>query len=292
MPEKLEKNGTRSKKQKSSFSSQFILGAAMDDDQLRTLFSSLTVLAQQGPIPVQAYSMVVRNTSPETLAEQLHQRWLADSKFAPIAADIILHIFNLDRGDFGLASCCLALLLNDYRNRLEVRNKSKLMFRNSVRALFGLYPVYMKMDECVAKSFIKPMFNCLDTLVDNNPDREDAKTMGLLLSENGRTLHQLNQYLVDRLIVKVRDQMCSDEPFMNSEIRRIFLHVMDLWAFGWNELAIPDCLLIEYDAPPQKAQLITRKQTIPIVHAPRKGILKERKDDIQKVEFGSKESIV
>ncbi|CAJ0578837.1 unnamed protein product, partial [Mesorhabditis spiculigera] len=253
----------------------FIAGAAMDDEQLRTLFASLTELAQQGPIPVQAYSMVVRNTSPESLAEQLHQRWLADSKFSPIAADIILHIYNLDRGDFGLASCCLALLLNDYRNRLAVRSSSRLMFRNSVRALFGLYPIYLKMDECVSKCFVKPMFNCLDMLLDNNPDREDTKTMGMLLAENGKTLHHLNQYLVDQLILKVREHMCSDEDHINMEIRRIFLHLLDLWAFGWNELAIPDCLIADYVAP-------TTPKALPVV----------RKDDIQKQEFGSKESIV
>ncbi|KAK5966331.1 hypothetical protein GCK32_007847 [Trichostrongylus colubriformis] len=54
--------------------------------------SSLATLAQQGPLPVQAYTVLIHNHSPEALAEQLHQKWLADSRFAPLASDIVLHV--------------------------------------------------------------------------------------------------------------------------------------------------------------------------------------------------------
>lgn len=38
-----------------------------------------------------------------------------------------------------------------------------------------MYPVYVKMDECVSKCFIKPMFSSLDALIDDAPDTEDLE---------------------------------------------------------------------------------------------------------------------
>ncbi|EYC27954.1 hypothetical protein Y032_0008g267 [Ancylostoma ceylanicum] len=247
----------------------------MDDDQLRELFTSLAVLAQQGPIPVQAYSVLVHNHSPEALAEQLHQKWLADGRFAPIAANIVLHVRKTNSSGIALSSCVLALLLNDYRNRLEVRRRSRLMFRNSTKALFEMYVVFLQIDSCVAKCLVKPMFQCLDVLVDNNPDSEDLVTMGVLMTDHGSTLNNINSYLVDRLIVKMRTKICSDDDQMNGYIRRIFLHVLDLWAFGWNELTIPESITMTYPTVEQK------ETPTP-----------ERKKHVVKKEFGSKESVV
>ena len=39
--------------------------------------------------------MVAQRHSPEALAEHLHQRWLADARFAPVAASIVLHIHRV-----------------------------------------------------------------------------------------------------------------------------------------------------------------------------------------------------
>ncbi|KAK5969789.1 hypothetical protein GCK32_002961 [Trichostrongylus colubriformis] len=247
----------------------------IDDEQLRELFSSLATLAQQGPLPVQAYTVLIHNHSPEALAEQLHQKWLADSRFAPLASDIVLHVRKTNSSGLALSSCVLALLLNDYRNRLEVRSRSTLMFRNSVKAIFQMYTVFLKIDGCVAQCLVKPMFKCLDILLDDHPSYEDLEMAGTLLSEHGSTLYNLNSYLVDRMVVKIRAKMCSDDEAVKSDIRKIFLHVMDLWAWGWNELMIPECLTMPYtDAhPPQDPSL-------------------QRKRDTGAKEFGSKESVV
>ncbi|EPB77186.1 hypothetical protein ANCCEY_03712 [Ancylostoma ceylanicum] len=214
----------------------------MDDDQLRELFTSLAVLAQQGPIPVQAYSVLVHNHSPEALAEQLHQKWLADGRFAPIAANIVLHVRKTNSSGIALSS---------------------------------MYVVFLQIDSCVAKCLVKPMFQCLDVLVDNNPDSEDLVTMGVLMTDHGSTLNNINSYLVDRLIVKMRTKICSDDDQMNGYIRRIFLHVLDLWAFGWNELTIPESITMTYPTVEQK------ETPTP-----------ERKKHVVKKEFGSKESVV
>ncbi|KAK6741630.1 hypothetical protein RB195_009476 [Necator americanus] len=247
----------------------------MDDDQLRELFTSLAVLAQQGPIPVQAYSVLVHNHSPEALAEQLHQKWLADGRFAPIASNIVLHVRKTNSSGMALSSCVLALLLNDYRNRLEVRNRSRLMFRNSVKCIFEMYVVFLQIDSCVAKCLVKPMFKCLDILIDDNSDSEDFLAMGVLMTDHGSVLNNLNSYLVDKLIVKMRSKICSDDEQMNGYIRRIFLHVLDLWAFGWNELTIPESLTMDYHDSESEENF-----------AP------GRKKNVVKKEFGSKESIV
>lgn len=45
---------------------------------------------------VQAYSMIAQRYTPEVLAEHLHQKWMADARFAPVAASIILHIHRVN----------------------------------------------------------------------------------------------------------------------------------------------------------------------------------------------------
>lgn len=101
---------------------------------------------------MQAYSMLAGQHSTEVLAEHMRLRWLADGRFAPLAANILMHIHKVitvvipdisnssvqaDTKDISLSSNVLALMLNDYRNRLSVRNDSRLMFRNSVKTLFS-----------------------------------------------------------------------------------------------------------------------------------------------------------
>ncbi|VDP10730.1 unnamed protein product [Heligmosomoides polygyrus] len=190
-----------------------------------TYLNAFSAAILSGRVAVQAYSVLVHNHSPEALAEQLHQKWLADGRFAPIASNIVLHVRKTNSSGLALSSCVLALLLNDFQNRLEIRGHSTLMFRNSVKALFEIYTVFLQIDGCVAKCLVKPMFQCLNILVDDNPDSQDLELFGLLLTEHGSTLNNLNSYLIDRLIVKARAKICSDEPQMNGEIRRIFLHV-------------------------------------------------------------------
>ncbi|KAJ1345886.1 hypothetical protein KIN20_000515 [Parelaphostrongylus tenuis] len=251
-------------------------GSGMNDEQLRELFSSLATLAQQGPIPVQAYSILIHNHSPEALADLLHQRWLSDSRFVNIAANILLHMRKTNSDGLALSSCVLALLLNDYRNRLEIRSRSALMFRNSTSALFEMYSAFLEFDPFVAKCLVKPMFQSLDILLDEQSLSEDLETAGLLLTNHGATLNNLNSYLADRLIVKIRSKICSDDPQMNGDIRRIFLHVLDLWVWGWNELAIPECLTFGYF------------DKMPLMGDP----TPERKCGTRDKEFGSKESVV
>lgn len=102
------------------------------------------------------------------------------------------------------------------------------------------------------------------------------QTAGLLLCENGRLLHDLNSYLVERLIVKLRHKLISEDPVVTKHVRQIFIHVYDLWAFGWSELNIPECLL----TLSAEGKLSLTDQA-PV-----------RKNDISKQEFGSKESII
>ncbi|CAI4231101.1 unnamed protein product [Auanema sp. JU1783] len=232
----------------------------MNVEQIRELLTSLAVLNQQGEIPVQAYCMLVGNHSPELLADQLHQRWLSDEKFVNIAANIVLHIHKADKKNMALPSATLALLLNDYRNRLEVRSKSAQMFRNSVRTLFDMYPIYEKIDEYVCQCFIKPMFKSLDMLIDNNPEPQDIETMAVLLTRHGKRLNELNSFWIDNLITKIRAKLCSDDPAISSDLRRILLHVHDLWSFGWNELLIPEILTTNYTEETPSELPIQRKR--------------------------------
>ncbi|PAV69390.1 hypothetical protein WR25_14926 [Diploscapter pachys] len=214
----------------------------MDETQLRSLFSSLAELTSQGPLPVQAYSMLVTRLPPSAVAEQLHQRWLADYRFAPVAASILLHMHRSDARHLAVMSSVLALLLNDFKSSLEVRHCSRLMYRNSVRATFAMYQAYAQIDSYVAKSLVSPMFSSLMTLIDNDPDAADVEVAGLMMCDYGKTMYDLNSYQVDSIIVKIREMLISDEPFMNKEIRQILLHAVDLWSFGFSELHIPECL--------------------------------------------------
>ncbi|GMS90166.1 hypothetical protein PENTCL1PPCAC_12341 [Pristionchus entomophagus] len=240
----------------------------MDDLELRRVFASLCTLAEQGPLPVQAYSMLVRRMCPEALAEELHRGWLADSRFAPTAAGIILHVCTAEPRDVALSSSCLALILNDFRLRNEIRAESRLMWRNAFRALFHLYPIYRQLDACFSKCFIQPMFTAIEELFDVEPEQEDYETAAMLFSTFGRTLNDLRPVGVERLICRVRETIVADSPEMNCHIRRVFLHILDLHTFRWEEVKIPehyitgrlDTMLI--DEPPTELSPFVRPKRL------------------------------
>ncbi|KAK0416807.1 hypothetical protein QR680_012696 [Steinernema hermaphroditum] len=218
----------------------------MQDEQLRSLFNSVLLLSQEGEVPVQALAVLVQTARPEALVEQLHQKWLADQSFTPIAAQMLLQLQNMDRRDATLASGCLVMILNDYRNRLEMRNQSRLMFRNSIRALHEFYPVYRRIDTCLAQSLVKPIFHCMDILLDDDPDEADVQMAAQLLLEFGRTMHSINMIDADELVMKTRRILIgaknATQVSLSTATKALLLRVMDMWQYGWDENMFPDCV--------------------------------------------------
>ncbi|TKR77634.1 hypothetical protein L596_018568 [Steinernema carpocapsae] len=218
----------------------------MQDEQLRSLFNSVLLLSQEGEVPVQALAVLVQTARPEALIEQLHQKWLADQSFTPFAAQMLLQLQNMERRDATLASGCLAMILTDYRNRLEMRSQSRLMFRNSVRALHEFYPVYRKIDTCLAQSLVKPIFHTMEQLLEDDPEEADILSAAQLLIEFGRVMHQINMLEVDAIIMKVRKILIGAKNAAKIQLSTAtkirLMHAMDMWQFGWDPMMFPDCV--------------------------------------------------
>ncbi|VDM49983.1 unnamed protein product [Toxocara canis] len=102
----------------------------MDDEQLRRLIASLSLLSDHGSFPLHTFSVLASAAPNDKLAEQLHQRWLSEESFAKIASIALLHVHHMgDMGDLALWSYCLAHLLSDYRSRHSLRKENRMMFR-------------------------------------------------------------------------------------------------------------------------------------------------------------------
>uniref|UniRef100_A0A914QA97 Uncharacterized protein n=1 Tax=Panagrolaimus davidi TaxID=227884 RepID=A0A914QA97_9BILA len=115
----------------------------MHEENLRNVLNSLSHLADHGEIPVHAFGTLLRAAKTETITEHLHQKWLSDSNFPRLAAQIVYHFHTLDNHDVSsLTSGCLAHALRDYKCRDEIRQKSRKMYRNYVHTLVEFYIVY------------------------------------------------------------------------------------------------------------------------------------------------------
>uniref|UniRef100_A0A0N4ZPM6 Importin N-terminal domain-containing protein n=1 Tax=Parastrongyloides trichosuri TaxID=131310 RepID=A0A0N4ZPM6_PARTI len=221
-----------------------------EKNKIKELLDSLQLLASEGEIPVQAFSMLMKKSNSYIICEQLHHKWLSDSLFAEIAAKIIGHLHNMDKRDVALSSGCLALVINDYKNWNSIRKKSRLMFRNSVRAIIELYPVYAKIDPCISQSMIVPMFHSLHLLIDLEPIEDDIMCLTELMIKFGDLFSEINSIECDKLVIKLRKMLCRDDLCLTRKCKYMMLQVMDFWTYSWDKRVIPDCLIEfhnEYD---------------------------------------------
>ncbi|VDK59083.1 unnamed protein product [Anisakis simplex] len=239
----------------------------MDDEQLRRLISSLSILSNHGSFPLHTFSVLASAAPPDKLAEQLHQRWLSEESFATIAAVAVLHVHHLGEiSDSALWSCCLAHLLSDYRSRYNLRKKNPLLFRNNVRTLLKMYPVFREIDAVVSESLIKPIFMSLNMLMDEEADDKDVQVypfplaMVSLVLEDGSLLHKLRPNECDKLVLMARHCLC--EKTLNAESRRGLLNIIDLWTYGWDMEMFPDYVMKFYEGSETKENVETAKRKV------------------------------
>uniref|UniRef100_A0A9J2NZ25 Uncharacterized protein n=1 Tax=Ascaris lumbricoides TaxID=6252 RepID=A0A9J2NZ25_ASCLU len=218
----------------------------MDDEQLRRLISCLSLLSNHGSFPLHTFSVLASAAPSDKLAEQLHQKWLSEESFASIAAIALLHVHNIGEiGDVALWSSCLAHLLSDHRSRHSLRKENRMMFRNSVKALLKMYPIFRQIDAVVSECLVSPMFVSLAMLMDEEADDKDIQTMAELMLEDGGLLAKLRARECDKLVMRARHCLC--EKVLSVESRRQLLHVIDLWTYDWDPEMFPDCILKFYE---------------------------------------------
>jgi hypothetical protein len=218
----------------------------MHEENLRNVLNSLSHLADHGEIPVHAFGTLLRAAKTETITEHLHQKWLSDSNFPRLAAQIVYHFHTLDNHDVSsLTSGCLAHALRDYKCRDEIRKKSKKMYRNYVHTLVEFYIVYRHIDLCLAQTLVAPLFTCLDSLFDESTaDEEDIKCGAQLLIGIGKLLTEQSVGETTALVMKCRQHLISNSIQKSEETNVLLVAVGDLWGAGWQKSRLPEILQI------------------------------------------------
>ncbi|KAL3112755.1 hypothetical protein niasHT_019729 [Heterodera trifolii] len=212
------------------------------EDRLRKLLSSIGQLSEHGEVPAYAFATLISSAPPQAIAEHLHQRWLSDSHFAKITPKIIAHMST----NVKVYSQVLALVLRDYNFRHEIRAQSRGMFRNYVRTLTELYPVYRQIDKSLSACLVDPLFRCLQMLSEEGPDDSDMLCFGTLFAEFGHKLQQLNPSECDRMVLACRFWLCSNQLALEEKTRRHLMKAIDLWTYSWDPKLFPDCLRRHY----------------------------------------------
>uniref|UniRef100_A0A183CCA1 Uncharacterized protein n=1 Tax=Globodera pallida TaxID=36090 RepID=A0A183CCA1_GLOPA len=228
------------------------------EDRLRKLLSSIGQLSEHGEVPAYAFATLISSAPPQAIAEHLHQRWLSDSHFAKIAPKIISHMSTVQLinnrfthkqhlQNVKVYSQVLSLVLRDYNLRDEIRIQSRGMFRNYVRTLIELYPVYRQIDKTLSACLVDPLFRCLQMLSEEKPDNNDMLCFANLFAEFGQKLYQLNPSECDRMVLACRYWLCSNRIPLEEETRRLLMNAMDLWTYSWDLKLFPDCLRRYYE---------------------------------------------
>lgn len=214
------------------------------EDRLYNLLSSIGHLSAHGDVPVYAFGTLISTAPPQAIAEHLHQRWLADSNFSHIVPKIVLQMSS----NVTVCSQVLSFALRDFNTRHDIRAQSKGMFRNFVRTLIELYPVYRQIDKCLSACLIEPIFHCLRQIVDEEPDDRDLHCLANIFINSGQQLSQLNASECDRLVLACRHWLCSNRVPLEEETRQLLMNVIDLWTYSWDRNLFPDCLRTYYEA--------------------------------------------
>ena len=135
------------------------------------------------------------------------------------------------------------LLLDDYKNREQLRREDRRSFRNYCNALVELLRVYLyaraiasaecesqtrtcsKVDEFLGEGLIAPFFVSAHMLVDGASDDDDLQCFGAILVREGALLAELNTFECERLVIKARAALCFHERPLRSYTRFVLLHV-------------------------------------------------------------------
>uniref|UniRef100_A0A7E4VK82 MIF4G domain-containing protein n=1 Tax=Panagrellus redivivus TaxID=6233 RepID=A0A7E4VK82_PANRE len=213
------------------------------DNRLRNVLNTLSHLADHGEIPVHAFGTLLRSANTEAIIEHLHQKWLSDANFSRLGAQIVFHFHTLDNHDVSsLTSGCLAHALRDYKCRDDIRGKSRVMFRNYVRTLNEFYTVYRHIDAYLAQTLVTPLFTCIETLLDDDPDDEDVKCACQILIASGHLLSEQNFGETTSIVMKCRTLLVSNGLQKSEETSNLLLAVADLWGAGWSRTRLPEIL--------------------------------------------------
>ncbi|CAD5231847.1 unnamed protein product [Bursaphelenchus xylophilus] len=221
---------------------------ALLEEELRSILNSLSYLSAQGDLPVQTFATLVKNARTDVLVEHLHQRWLSDSNFGNAAARIVAYIHRDNPNDMKLPSKVLSLSLDDYKKRYEMRRSDRKMFRNYCRSLVELMPIFFDIDKYMGTSLVRPLFDCMFILTESNPDDGDLLCVAQILIRSGQLLYELDPHVCDKIIMKCRLSLCSNDIRLSDLTRFSLLNAADLWTYRWNLQAMPYCLLQFYQA--------------------------------------------
>lgn len=165
-----------------------------EDEQLHLVPPCPFCLSKKGRLRlVQVYSLAIESLTSSAdaklLADALHHRWLSDPSFPPVAAKLALFFADRELGqdELKFGSRVLALVMNDWRDRLAIRTSSHTVFANSAYFAFHFYFAFRHRDPifkvstgppfCLIcgiqewrrfQSLVEPLFDYLHLLVDKN----------------------------------------------------------------------------------------------------------------------------
>lgn len=170
------------------------------------------------------------------LAEALHQRWLSDPGFAPVAARLTFRLGDMAAsggGDIRFSSVVFVVVMNDFRDRLSLRRASRHMFRMSAHFIFEFYTLFHKQNNPIHQSLVGPLFVYLNELIDDDEDLMDIEQASRLMHRHGPMLQSLNPVGAQQLSLKVRRVLISNSQ-LTPVIRLRLLEIVELSINRWN----------------------------------------------------------
>uniref|UniRef100_A0A914ULB1 Uncharacterized protein n=1 Tax=Plectus sambesii TaxID=2011161 RepID=A0A914ULB1_9BILA len=268
-----------------------------------SLLTSLSALIDEddGSVHI-AYSVVLEAASSEAslrlLAEALHQRWLSDPGFAPVAARLTFRLGDMtasNGGEIRFSSIVFVIIMNDFRDRLTLRRSSPHMFRMSAHFIFEYYALFHKLNNPIHQSLVGPLFIYLNELIDDGEDLLNIEQMCRLLHRYGPMLQSLNPAGTQQLCLKVRRVLISHSQLTPS-IRSLLLEIVEMSINRWNPELMATAVFDFYREYQEESGETTPKRKQGLLVVPRR--LSDRSSSIDTTAFStprrasSRESIV
>lgn len=104
------------------------------------------------------------------------------------------------------------------------------------------FEISRHIDLCLAQTLVAPLFNCLDNLIDEQPDDEDIKCAAQIIIAYGNLLNEQSISETTQLVMKSRQLLCSTAIPRSEETNTLLIAVSDLWGAGWKKARLPEVL--------------------------------------------------
>lgn len=168
----------------------------------------------------------------QKIVEMIYSKCHSDRDFAKAAAMLCDRLSNVEKDGVKFRNCVLSMVQADYKNRDELRSKSRKQFVGFMAFLSHVFGTMRLINGEVMQPLVGPVFDCLEMVLNNEDiDGDECDCLNAQLQSIGRELQDNAEERMQQFINIVRQKIIEEKT--KPRIRCVLLEVLEHYLRRW-----------------------------------------------------------